>query len=205
MTAARDAMIAQGALAYMANAVFAEADKPAGHPFLARGLKGWSFGDRRDELRSLAPVPDITLTLHHNAVPTDGGTARGNVMLASNAASATAAHMRLQKTFVKYVTGLGDGLRSQGIMNTHASALNGAANAALIPGYAFFENEFMNAASPVAGFTFDYERMALPAFIDRTAEEIVAAIVEFLLAPQANAEFDSVDVGVGIQVGGVRW
>lgn len=204
-TAARNAMIAQAALAYMANAVFAEADKAAGHPFLARGLKGWSFGDRRDELRGLANAPDITLTLHHNAVPNDGTAARGNVMLASNAASATAAHMRLQKTFVKYVTGLEEGLRSRGITNTHASALNGAANAALIPGYAFFENEFMNASSPVPGLAFEYERMVLPAFIDRTVEEIVAGIVEFLLAPQPDADFDPVDIGVGINAGGVRW
>lgn len=204
-TAARTAMMDQGALAYMTNAVVHEADRPAGDPFLDHGIKGWSFGRRRTQLRGLTPTPNITLTLHHNALGTDGGTGRGNVMLASNTASATAAHLRLQKTFVKYVRGLEQGLRSRGITNTHSSALNGGANAALIPGYAFFENEFMNAASPATGVTFEYQRMVLPAFIDRTVEEIVAAIVEFLIDPQPNAEFDSVDVGVGISAGGVSW
>lgn len=204
-TSARTAMIGQGALAYMTDAVFSETDHPAGHLMLSHGLKGWSFGHRRDVMRGLAPTPDITLTLHHNAVNNDGDTGRGNVMLASNAASATAAHMRLQKTFVKYVRGLEQGLRSRGITNTHDSALNGGANAALIPGYAFFENEFMNAASPVTGLDFEYQRMVLPAFIDRTVAEIVAALVEFLLAPQADAEFDPVDVGAGISAGAVRW
>lgn len=204
-TAARNAMIAQGALRYMTDAVFEEADHPAGHDFVSHGVKGWSFGGRRDRLRALAPAPDITLTLHHNALGTDGDPARGNVMLASNAASATEAHLRLQKTFVKYVRGLKMGLRSRGIVNDHSSALNGAANASLIPGYAFFENEFMNAGSPVAGLDFEYERMVLPAFVDRTVEEIVAGIVEFLLNPQPNTDFDPVDLGVGLTEGPVRW
>lgn len=204
-TAARTAMLAQGALQYMTDAVFAEADHPAGHDFVSHGVKGWSFGGRRDRLRALAPTPDITLTFHHNALGTDGGVARGNVMLASDAASATEAHLRLQKTFVKYVRGLKQGLRGRGMTNTHGSALNGAANAALIPGYAFFENEFMNATSPDPAHTFEYERMVLPAFVDRTVEEIVAALVEFLLNPQPNADFDPVDVGVGITAGPVHW
>jgi hypothetical protein len=205
VTHARDAMLDQNALTYMTNACFEEADRPAGDPFLAHGIQGWSFGRRRTQMRGLAPMPDILLTLHHNAVNTDGTAARGNVMLASNAATATAAHMRLQKTFVKYVRGLNQGLRSRGMINNHTSAANGPANAVFVDGYGFFENEFMNARSADTAFTFEYERMVLPAFIDRTAEEIVAAIVDFLINPQANAEFDPVDVGAGISVGTVNW
>ena len=203
--AARNAMLAQGALDYMRDASFREADHPAGHVFLAHGIEGWAFGIRRQVMQAQNPVPDITLTFHHNAVGVDGQAARGNVMLASNAASATAAHLRLQKTFVKYVRGLETGLRERGIINTHGSALNNAP-AALTSGYAFFENEFMNAGPPpAAGVAFEYERMVLPGFINRTAEEIVAAIVDFLVNPQPNADFDPVDVNQGISAGPVRW
>jgi hypothetical protein len=34
---------------------------------------------------------------------------------------------------------------------------------------------------------------------------MVAAVVEFLVHPQPNAELDPVDVGVGIVEGTVRW
>jgi N-acetylmuramoyl-L-alanine amidase len=203
--AIRTAMLNQGALNYMVDAVLDEVDLPAPNIFLNHGIKGWSFGRRRSVMRATVPVPDIILTLHHNALPADGAAGQGLVMLAADAASATASHLRLQKTFVKYVTGLNKGLRQRGIINNHPSAINGPANAALIPRFAFFEIEFMNAGSDDPGLQFDYEQMVRSDFIEQTAQEIVAGIVDFLVNPQPNAEFDPIDVGAGIVAGGVRW
>jgi hypothetical protein len=203
-TRTRDAMIANGAVDYMSNACFEEADQAPGHPFLAHGIKGWSFALRRQLIHGLSPAPDITLTLHHNAVP-PGGDSEGLIMLVSNPASATEAHVRLQKTCLKYVTGLGAGLHGMGMTQGHSSAMNGPLYVSVIPGYAFFEVEFMNAPSGATATPFEYERMAPDAFVRHLAEEMVEALVEFLIAPQPNAEFDPVDVGAGIVEGTVHW
>jgi hypothetical protein len=204
---ARPAMLKHNALQYMADACFSEADRPKGDPFLKHGLRGWGFSERRKDMAAMSPVPDITLTLHHNAV--GSGDAQGIMLIVAKPAIATEAHLRLQKTYLKYVTALNQGLHHKGMNDNHAVSPKDPSFSSVVNGYAFFECEFMNAPIAVgpgaSGPPYDYDRMVTDAFVQHLAEEIVAAVVEFLVHPQPDAELDPVDINAKIKAGTVLW
>jgi hypothetical protein len=98
--------------------------------------------------------------------------------------------IRIGKIALKYLDPFDQGLRQGGIAREIAGnqtpplqATNQARDR-----YLYLEIEFMDARNPHNPNQYCYEQMVEQAFIDRVAEQTVAAALEILLAPQAGLD-----------------
>lgn len=197
-TAMKAAMQAENAGDYMRRMIVAEFDLEEPYaagtvpPTSYRGKEsmGWHVTPRRAYINR--KDCDVAVTIHENA---DGaGAPGGTAMLVGQAPPAT--QVRAAKLFMKYADPFDKGLQQGGVVENDAGMLQGGNTRRAK--HAYYELDFMTstiadnpevrAADPAR---YQYEAMVENAFIDGAAEQIVAAIVEFLL--DAQADIDTVE------------
>ncbi|HEY0990711.1 MAG TPA: hypothetical protein VGD80_26845 [Kofleriaceae bacterium] len=107
--AVRDAIRANGGVAYMRDTILSYLNVAAGHQWLAHGIKGWGPTTRNTFFNATAC--DLCITLHENA----GGGVGGMALIAQPAEAPPNDQIRVGKVFLKYVDGFDHGLRQGGI------------------------------------------------------------------------------------------
>jgi N-acetylmuramoyl-L-alanine amidase len=199
IAAARTAMEGAGALAYMRNKVrFYLPPVPApvapgapaapAHPWSVGGIMGWT-PTRRRQFFNTEPLCHLYISVHANA-----GAGIGGKSLVSRALAAPNAphddQIRLAKIALKYLDPFDQGVHGGGISREEP----GNATALLQGGntrrdrYLYLETEFMDARNPNNLNQYRYEQMVEQVYIDRVGDQIVAAALEILLAPQGELD-----------------
>lgn len=182
--AARAAMDAAGALDYMRDRILHYVNVPSNHEWRAHGIMAWSPAVRQSFMNATAC--DLYVSVHENAAGGRGGMA----LVAAATAGAERPpddQIRLGKVFLKYLDPLGQGLRQGGIAREVRPATLLASGNVRRGQYAYLEIEFMDAIDPADATRYRYQEMVGQPFVDRVAEQIVAAIVEARLSPQNSA------------------
>jgi N-acetylmuramoyl-L-alanine amidase len=185
--AARGAMLRTGALNYMRNKVRFYLPPAPNHAWAVGGTMGWGLARRVQFFN--ATNCDLYVSVHANA-----GGGKGGMSLISNATQGVNVpprdQIRIGKIALKYLDPFDQGLRQGGIAREIAGnqtpplqATNQARDR-----YLYLEIEFMDARNPHNPNQYCYEQMVEQAFIDRVAEQTVAAALEILLAPQAGLD-----------------
>lgn len=129
-------------------------------------------------------VCDLYISVHDNDA---GGT--GSVGVVSNAPSAGRPMTRsaLGKVFLEYLDPFDQGLHQSGIMRSPGAVAMLTGTDTRRANYAYLEIEFMDTLDPADATRYRYQDMVPKPFIERLANQIVAASVEALLARQNMA------------------
>jgi N-acetylmuramoyl-L-alanine amidase len=186
--AARTAMLNSGALGYMRDRMRAYLPPAPNHAWATGGTMAWGPTPRVQFFN--ANRCDIYISIHCNAA---GG--KGGMSLVSRAAAGTPNappqdQIRVAKIALKYLDPFDQGLRQGGIVRENP----GNATPPLQNSnqrrdrYLYLEIEFMDARNPANPNIYRYEQMVLQPFIEQVAEQVVAAVLEILLARQGGLD-----------------
>jgi len=188
--AARNAMVAAGAKAYMTAEILRRINVTPPHAYLDHGTQGWGPMPRMTYMNGIEC--DLYVTLHED---TAGGV--GSKFLVSDLTGVNAPpneQIRIGKIFIKYVDAFDQGLHQGGGAKNAAMMLRAEHPTSHTPlntmrdKYAYLELEFVDAIDPANANRYRYEAMMDNAFIDRVARQIVSAIVETLLGRQSDLD-----------------
>jgi N-acetylmuramoyl-L-alanine amidase len=178
---ARKSLQAADAVTYMRLRTLQYLNVPAGHPYLAHGIKGWGLPVRTHFLNQEGAKCSLVLSLHANGGASDGG----EVLIAKDG-SAPPAQIRVAKIFLKHLDWFDLGTRKGGLEVNEAEML--ASRNHIRDKYVYIESDFMDGKSSDESMPFRYQQMLTAPAIERLARQIVAGIVEFLLDQQANLD-----------------
>lgn len=186
-TAVHDTMVADGAFAYMKAAVLSYSTVTPPHEWLNHGTKGWG-PTQRNAYFNATPC-DLYISIHENSGGGIGGTAL--VALSTSGADAPPDdQIRKGKFFAKYVDGFDQGLRRGGVSREEAN--NPAAmlhhGNSIRDKYFYFESEFMDLVKPSSPTRWQIQDMIDGLYVSNLADQIVNAIAEILLDPQADMD-----------------
>jgi hypothetical protein len=193
-TAAQAAMRSHNAEDYMRRKIIAElgveepyaAGTAVPNQYRNKETMGWHWRVKRDYINRKSC--DIAVSIHENA---DGLNSVGMAMLVGQ--NPPNDQMRVAKLFMKYTDPFNQGYRRGGIVTNAAGQLT--AQNTRRGNHAYFELEFMTSTiieNPgvrrANTSRYQYQEMVENNFINETAEQIVAGIIEFLVDPQSDID-----------------
>jgi hypothetical protein len=190
--AVRDAIRADGGVAYIRDAILAYLNVAAPHPWLSNGIKGWGPDTRNTFFNATAC--DLCVTLHENA----GGGVGGMGLIALPQHNPPQDQIRIAKLFLKYVDGFDHGLRQGGVTRELPENPAGMLHEGnhIRDHYYYLESEFMDRASDAAANRYQIQDMISGGFLATLADQLVAGIAETLLDRQANMDTITLNGGL---------